>query len=70
MAPSIPNPPHRIRAKLQLRPVPVTIREIARKHGANEKTVHAALAGRRPGKDKRVRAAVTEVLRLAKGASL
>lgn len=61
--------PHnrRVRAALLLRQVPVTLRSIALKHGANEKTVSAALKGDRPGNDPKVRAAVAEAKRLARG---
>lgn len=71
MPSSIQNPhPRRIRAALQLRSVPVTIRQIALKHEASEKTVHAVLAGTRPGKEAKVRAAVAEIRRLVKGVRL
>ena len=62
MAKSIAKPSHRVLAALKLHQMSVP--QLARKHGANDKTLYAALNGTRPGKDAKVQKAVKEALRL------
>lgn len=59
-------PPSRIRAALTLRKTSVP--QIARKHRVNVKTCYAVLDGTRPGKCKRMQAAVEEMHRITREA--
>lgn len=62
MAKSIAKPSHRVLAALKLHKTSVP--QLARKHGANDKTLYAAINGSRPGKDAKVQRALKEAQRL------
>lgn len=63
VAKSTVKPTARIRAALTLRNL--SVRKLAQKHGVSDKTLYAALAGDRPGRNPRVRLAVAEAKRAA-----
>lgn len=66
MAPSIANSSQKLRAALTL--VKLSVPKIAKRHKCSEQTLYAVLRGSRPGRDKRVRAAMAEMEALAQEA--